>query len=581
MLLSMMATHAQTGLVTYTEDTSTNFSNPERGLYYYTSTKSGSSNNYVFLTTGEIDDAISQNISLMWRQFRLDAFVNEGNPGSSSTFTTFKNNMVTDFALMRSKGVKCIVRFSYTDVIPNSPDATKAVIMAQIAALKTVTQANEDVISSVEAGFIGGYGEWAYSTHFGDGTRANLELPANSQMKQDRTDIGRAIIGSTTSGLTNNRMVAFRTPYFQQLMPVYCTDCLRPVPYDGNISSRTAAHNDCFLADVDDMGTFESTPLSIDQDYLEHQSKYTFSGGETCRNASPPTDPYYNQSNALAKMEKYHFNYLNGSPAIDPPGGISPNQYWATANGGNIYEQIKRRLGYRFVLLNSNVTSNILTVNLKNVGFANMFNQRKVYLILEESGTPSNVYQVELTDDPRLWNAGQQATITKNLVGMTSTTGAIPTNKTYKLYLSLPDLNATLAASTTTDRRYYVRFGNNNSGTNVFWNYNGKGWNNLFRSTFLSNTGTASRLMEENVLYFDAYAYPNPYGESFKLNVNSSSEEKISIKVFDMVGRLVDSATSDRLTLNDLEIGSDYRAGMYNVIITQGNNSKSLHIIKK
>ena len=583
MLLFTIAMHSQTGLVTYAEDTSTNFINPERGLYYYTSSKNGMSNIYYFLTMGEINDALNQNISLIWRQFRLDAFVNESNPNSSSDFTTLKNNMATDFALMRSKGVKCIVRFSYTDQIPNSPDATKAVILAQIDALKTVIQANEDVISSVEAGFIGGYGEWAYSAHFGDGTRANLELPANSQLKQDRVDIGQKLIGfsATNTGLTLNRMVAFRTPYFQQIV-TYQTRTTGN-PYDGQIHARTAAHNDCFLADATDMGTFESSPLSLDQDYLESQSKYTFTGGETCRNAHPPLDSFYNATNTLAKMVKYHFAYLNGSPDINPPppSGISPNQYWNTANGGNIYGQIQRRLGYRFVLLNSNVTSNTLTINLKNVGFANMFNERKVYLILEDTSNPSNVYQVLLSDDPRRWDAGQSAVITKNLVGMTSTTGAIPTNKTYKLYLSLPDLNATLAASTTTNRQYYVRFGNNNSGSNVFWNANGKGWNNLFRSTFLSNTGTASRRMEDDQTIFDVTTYPNPFNNAFKFSISSSNDDVVTAKVFDMTGRLIDSKLFSITDAETIEIGTAYSAGIYNVVISQGENTKTLRIIKK
>lgn len=287
-------------------------------------------------------------------------------------------------------------------------------------------------------------------------------------------------------------------------------------------------------------------------------------------------------------MSKFHFSYLNGSPNIDPVSGISPNNYWATANGGNIYDQIRRRLGYRFVLISSNVNNNTLTVNLRNDGFGNLFNPRKAYLVLEETGVgtpnPAPVYQVELNggyNDPRRWDAGVTIAITQNLVNMTSTTGPIPKNKTYKLYLNLPDSSASLAS----DKRYSVRFANNNSGVNVFWDEttNGKGWNNLFRSTFLSTGNTASRMSQDGQgdIAFDARTYPNPFNNSFKLGINTSDEEAISVQVYDMIGRLIDLKQISVTDIENTELGSNYPAGVYNVVLMQGENIKKLRIIKQ
>lgn len=163
-----------------------------------------------------------------------------------------------------------------------------ATILAQITSLKTVTLANEDVISSIEAGFIGTYGEWHYSNNFGSGSKSFLENPTNITFKNNRITVGRAIIND----LTTNRMVAFRTPYYQQIIippTVLCTDCAKPSPYNNSIRARTAAHNDCFLSDADDMGTYESSPISTDKDYVEYQTRFTFDGGETCRNATIPS----------------------------------------------------------------------------------------------------------------------------------------------------------------------------------------------------------------------------------------------------------------------------------------------------
>ena len=39
---------------------------------------------------------------------------------------------------------------------------------------------------------------------------------------------------------------------------------------------------------------------------------------------------------------------------------------------------------------------------------------------------------------------------------------------------------------------------------------------------------------------FSVVAYPNPYTETFNLNVTTSSEEKVGVLVYDMTGRLLE-----------------------------------------
>lgn len=571
MLLFTLTMHSQTGLITYTEDYS-NFSNPERGMYYFTSTNdSGLPNTYVPLDPLEIDGIIANNISLVLRIFRLDDFKNELNPNSNANFTTFKNNMIADFAVLRSKGVKCIVRFSYTNQeptpqVPFVPDASKAVVLADIAALRTLTQNNSDVISSIEAGFIGTYGEWAYSGNFGNLGSLNATNIA------DRIEVGRAIVGlNITSGLTFTKKVAFRTPYYQQLI-------INSLPaLSATTKSRIAAHNDCFLYDVNDNGTYISSPISLDQNFLETQSNLNFDGGETCRDAPDPLplSDLYNMTNAKNNMQRYHFNYLNSSPYVQP-GGRSPLTYWSTIPGadGNFLEEVKRKLGYRFVLRNSNIVNNVLTINIENVGFGNVFNARKVYLYFVGNSDPQNpgqgakiVIEVELTNtDITQWKAQSTVTITKNLLGI------LPTGQ-WSVGIRIPDLNTNLASNS----KYSIRFANTNN--------NGYGWNNnsgvnFFRTITVTPT-SVSRLSENNLSIFEASTYPNPFNESFKLNINTSSEEKMNIKVFDMVGRLVDSMNTDTSKLAEQEVGNNYPAGVYTILISQGENTKTLRIIKR
>jgi len=129
--------------VNYTPDYS-NFTNPERGQYYYTIAKSTS---YSLLTNSQLTGYKTNNkISTIWRSFYIDAFK------TTPISATYLANMQTDFNTMRTAGVKCIIRFNYSDV--DAADASKAIILSHIIQLKPVLQGNEDIISSNTAGVI-------------------------------------------------------------------------------------------------------------------------------------------------------------------------------------------------------------------------------------------------------------------------------------------------------------------------------------------------------------------------------------------------------------------------------------------
>ena len=80
---------------------------------------------------------------------------------------------------------------------------------------------------------------------------------------------------------------------------------------------------------------------------------------------------------------------------------------------------------------------------------------------------------------------------------------------------------------------------------------------------------------------FTAKAYPNPFAESFKLNVTSATEDALQIKVYDMLGKLVEVKELNLSDIETLEVGTNYTSGVYNLVISQGENIQSLHIIKR
>ncbi|UPT71148.1 MAG: T9SS type A sorting domain-containing protein [Flavobacterium sp. JAD_PAG50586_2] len=76
-------------------------------------------------------------------------------------------------------------------------------------------------------------------------------------------------------------------------------------------------------------------------------------------------------------------------------------------------------------------------------------------------------------------------------------------------------------------------------------------------------------------------AYPNPYSGTFKLKVITNSSSDIQVKVYDMLGRLIEQQESSSEQISQMEMGNSYPSGIYNVVVTQENNAKSLRVIKE
>jgi hypothetical protein len=88
---------------------------------------------------------------------------------------------------------------------------------------------------------------------------------------------------------------------------------------------------------------------------------------------------------------------------------------------------------------------------------------------------------------------------------------------------------------------------------------------------------------EETVtkLDFTAAAYPNPFADNFLIDVKTSSEAQIAIKVYDMTGRLLEVRNLEVTEMEAQQIGDSYPSGVYNVIISQGNDVKTLRVVKR
>jgi hypothetical protein len=397
---------AQPKQVTF-QSTTLEFPNPDRGFYVWVDPAT----NYAYLSPG---------VTLVHEYFMMDAYRSVALPSS------FLSMVDSEFDRARSAGMKMIPRFTYNFSM-GAPDATRSRIEQHIGQLAPIWAANQDVISSVEAGFIGSWGEWHTSTN---GLENNLSAKD-------------AILTALLNAVPQSRQVQLRYPLDMQLLngpPITPGEA-----FSGSDRSRVGSHQDCFLASANDWGTWARNgvnTIAYDKAYIAENGKYAVVGGETCN----PNPPRSSCPTALDELEYLHFSNLN-------------LEYHATViqgfKNGGCYDEIRRRLGYRYELVSATYVPTVqrgttlpIDVSIRNVGFAAMFNERPVFAVLS-NGTQQ--YMAQLSVDPREWAAGSVSTWGQTI----ALPASMPTG-TYRLSLWLPDD----ASSIRNDTRYAVRFAN-------------------------------------------------------------------------------------------------------------------------
>jgi hypothetical protein len=524
---------AQTTNVTYTTSTAV-ISNPERGFYKHTSTNSALDQ------TTLTNYRLNNNITLIYREVRLDAFV------SSPISAAFLASLSSDFTKLRNAGIKCIIRFSYgSDENASQRDATKALMLSHITQLTPLLQANADVIAVMQAGFIGTWGEWYYTSQSEFGGWGYDESDLTTANYNNRKDILNAVLAA----LPASRQVQIRYPAMKQHL-FTSTALSNTQAFTGTAASRTAHHNDCFLASATDYGTYENS--STEYPYLAQETKFLAMGGETCKLNSPRSDC----PTALLEMDKFHWSFLN----LDYFGDVLDN-----FETDGCFPDIQKRLGYRFSLTSGTFPQAValgtpltVTLKVKNTGFAAPYNERHAYLVLKNLST-NQVYPIQMATDPRTWLGPNELTITENL-----TLPANLTSGNYKLYLSLPDAAPSLAAKP----EFAIRLANDNVWESV------TGYNNL-NHTLNVTSGTLATADNSKL---DMTIYPVPASSELNIELESISDYKIAF--FNSIGQSVNVPVTEQT--NKLIVNtSDLSEGLYFVQLSKGNIKDTRKIIVK
>ena len=437
--VAWMTTTLFAGTVNYTADNNTIFANPERGFITMLTGHLSKSAPYAVVGEESTLDQKKKNekMSIVLVHYYLTNFKT-----TAKLPDAVLNGFDADMQVLRNKGMKAIVRFSYAEGTYGSgksesaTDASLDIVKQHLAQYKPHWDANADVIFVFQAGIVGAWGEWYYSDNFGNQT---------SHMNDARC----ALIDTLLKTVPSDRGIQIRTPLFKteylEYLGVSKSALTASEAYQNTAKARLGHHNDAFLYHADNMGTYQDTAKQ--KPYIAQETLYVPVGGET--DIEDPTQAAEEASYdaTIAEMSRMHWTFIQS--------GFSEvvTDMWR-ANG--TFDELNRRMGYRFQLVKGTFSEQVaqgnkisLNLQIRNNGFAPLYNERHAYLVLK-NGT--KIYSLPIVSDPRSWLPNGVLTTVNEQIMVPSTVPA----GTYQLYLHLPDAYSTLAS----DPRYAVRFAN-------------------------------------------------------------------------------------------------------------------------
>lgn len=404
------------------------FPNPERGLFHHLEfhTDDAEKISASYLQRIRRDDGMS----MVFTVYVMKGF-RDGRDISEAYLQRIRSNMRT----LRQEGFKTVLRFCYSYSEWDSPrDVPWYVCQRHIEQLTPILQEYSDVIAVLEAGFIGAWGEWYYTDNYG-------QNPSTFDDYAPR----KAVLEALLDAMPKSRFVSVRYPaaklgIFRLGAPQ--TINLTTAYNESNIS-RTGFHNDCFLGDGDDVGTFGGNQHY--RQYWKTETQFVPMGGETCTN---PND-YTERVHAEQEFANYHWSYLN----LDyHPGTIGE---WES---NSFLQTVRRKLGYRFVITDGSCDDYAeagkdwhLKLSISNVGWAAPYNPRNVEIVFHPEDSEGADYVYKADADPRFWFADTSNTLE---VAVPVPADLAPGN--YTVSLNLPDPCETIHD----DARYSIRMAN-------------------------------------------------------------------------------------------------------------------------
>jgi hypothetical protein len=352
---------------------------------------------------------------------------------------------------LREHRVKAILRFAYSrdnGRIGNghsgaNPDYNR--MLKHVNQLKPLLEKNFDVISFIEAGFMGTWGEWT---------------PSYS------TEQNNAIVKTLFSAIPDGYGIVVRYPYIK--------DNLKSAVSEEDYGNRIGFANDYFTSGVKNCGSSDICLDSEEYRKIANGSSTVFMRGEVPYNEGPPWgfDVFMEPDRMFRYLKDHHYTAMDITqnfrdnithwktlkvyPDLLKKHNVFFDEAYFTHEGATVarsfYQFTRDHLGYRLNLLPSStvaIENGALEYDLKitNTGFATVLNPRPVYLtLIDEAG--QTVKEERLSVNPREWQPwakGDSATLLTHSIA-----GSIPVelpDGLYKVGLWLPDSFASLRSN--------------------------------------------------------------------------------------------------------------------------------------
>lgn len=455
-------TSASAHTVSYRADNSTAFANPERGFH----------NRYEIIDDVNVNDYASSatsiagfNPDMLDRTFArakadgntiIHSYIHLDKYKTSDLPEELLDNLASGLAAVRQQGLKVVLRPAYA--WSDSPSVSEEQIMRHIEQLGEVFTANSDVIFALEAGYLGPWGEWH-------------DAPYCAFTNRSEADTRYRIIKKIMAETPANIPVAMRYPIFIREIQYLSDHDMVPAgstPLTQQERDRIGFHNDAFLADSADCGTYDN-PTWMDNNHyytieekrqwmydMETSEGYnTYMGGESMDSSGNNDAAGNNVQSEMARLNTSELNEDYAKVNTDiwknadlPASGNDPAE--------TAFQRIKRKMGYRIRLIDATFSTTAaagqsfaFSAHLANDGYAGPIKQRPLYAVFDNGSDRYNILLENV--DVRSWLSGS--------VDLPQQTVALPEDMragTYRFALWLPDSAPGLQSRP----EYSIRFAN-------------------------------------------------------------------------------------------------------------------------
>lgn len=329
------------------------------------------------------------------------------------------------FDTARERGIKYVVRFAYQSDMTGTGEASDEIMLAHMPQLQPILAENTDVIHTVEAGFLGAWGEWH-----------------SYQMEHDELAILKGVLDMVPESL----YVQVRHPRVKNLL-------MAADPNDPNLS-RMGYHDDSFFGWQSALWNDGLNPGDVYWEQMRKDSPYGPQGGEMfwgceydLNNWAPTTGEM-----AIRKYSAFHQNSFSLYHSFIEDGfvhwvmemgpgvgyysirgwqteavsqelldsyGVAYDPLWFQNENAEVIERtafefVQDHLGYRLRALDVTLNGILgcgqdlkVSMNLKNTGFSAVFNMQSGFAVLDQAG---KVISTAAAGDPTQWLAADPDT---------------------------------------------------------------------------------------------------------------------------------------------------------------------------